>query len=87
MNNCVELKPGQENKWLSKPLPHAQKLDLHVVFEAGHEPPAGGIRTDEDEEKGKQRDPELNSSSAPSKRDSVRQIPRPLGASTSLLVQ
>ena len=49
MNNCVELKPGQENKWLPKLLPHAQKSDLHVVFDAGHEPPAGGIRTDEDQ--------------------------------------
>ena len=48
MNNCVELKLGQENKWLTKPLSHAQKSDLHVVFEAGHEPPAGGIITDED---------------------------------------
>lgn len=39
MNNWgVELKLGQENKWLTKPLSHAQKLDLHVVFEVDMSP-------------------------------------------------
>lgn len=46
-NNLVELKPGQENKWLTKPLPRAQKSDPCVLFEPGHEPTAGGMRTDE----------------------------------------